>query len=84
MRFDICWRLAEAEAALIGFPVIEPAHFWIGVCKAVELRQKTSRHKTQEKRDGRANAEERITTEGQAFSQNFFSTFLLRPGSSSP
>jgi len=34
---DICWRIAEAEAALAGFPVIEPAHFWIGVCKAVDL-----------------------------------------------
>jgi hypothetical protein len=47
---DICWRIAEAEAALAGFPVIEPAHFWIGVCKAVGVRQKTSRHKRQEKR----------------------------------
>ena len=34
---DICWRIAEAEAALAGFPVIEAAHFWIGVCKAVDL-----------------------------------------------
>jgi hypothetical protein len=50
LRFTICWRIAEAETALAGFPVIEPAHFWIGVCKAVGLRQKTSRHKTQEKR----------------------------------
>ena len=48
---DICWRIAEAEGALAGYPVIEPAHFWIGVCKAADgLRQKTSRHKTQEKR----------------------------------
>jgi len=35
---------------LAGFPVIEPADFWIGVCKAVGLRQKTSRHKTQDRR----------------------------------
>ena len=24
---DICWRIAEAEASLAGFPVIEAAHF---------------------------------------------------------
>jgi len=61
LRFDICWRIAEAEAALAGFPLIDPAHFWIGVCKAVELRQKTSRHKTQEKRktDARGTADEK-------------------------
>jgi ATP-dependent Clp protease ATP-binding subunit ClpC len=34
---DICWRIAEAEAANAGFLVIDPAHFWIGVCKAVDL-----------------------------------------------
>jgi len=33
---DICWRIAEAEAMLAGFPVIEPAHFWIGVCNEVD------------------------------------------------
>ena len=44
------WRITEAEAVLAGFPVIEPADFWIGVCKAVGLRQKTSRHKTQDRR----------------------------------
>lgn len=38
---DICWRIAEAEAALAGFPVIDPAHFWIGVCKAVDLELST-------------------------------------------
>jgi hypothetical protein len=37
LRINICWRTAEVEAALAGFPVIEPAHFWIGVCKAVDL-----------------------------------------------
>jgi len=30
--------------------VIEPAYFRIGVCKEVGFRQKTSRHKTPEKR----------------------------------
>ncbi len=34
---DICWRIAEAEAAHAGFTEIGPAHFWIGICKAVDL-----------------------------------------------
>ncbi len=34
---DICWSLAEAEAAHAGFSEIELAHFWVGVCKAVEV-----------------------------------------------
>jgi ATP-dependent Clp protease ATP-binding subunit ClpC len=34
---DICWSLAEAEAAHAGFPEIGLAHFWVGVCKAVEV-----------------------------------------------
>jgi len=40
-----------------------PAHFWIGVCKAVGLRQKPSRRKTQDKKDGRSVAEERIAAD---------------------
>jgi hypothetical protein len=44
------WRIAEAEAALAGFPVIEPAYFRIGVGKAVGFRQKTSRHKRRGRR----------------------------------
>ena len=34
---DICWSLAEGEAAHAGFSEIGLAHFWVGVCKAVEL-----------------------------------------------
>jgi ATP-dependent Clp protease ATP-binding subunit ClpC len=34
---DITWSLAEAEAALAGFPEIGLAHFWVGACKAVEV-----------------------------------------------
>ncbi len=34
---DITWSLAEAEAAHAGFPEIGLAHFWVGVCKAVEV-----------------------------------------------
>ena len=34
---DICWILAEAEAAHAGFSEIGLAHFWVGMCKAVEL-----------------------------------------------
>jgi len=34
---DICWNLAEVEAAHAGFSEIGLAHFWVGVCKAVEL-----------------------------------------------
>lgn len=34
---DIIWRIAEAEAAHAGFLEIEPAHFWIGICKIVDL-----------------------------------------------
>jgi ATP-dependent Clp protease ATP-binding subunit ClpC len=34
---DICWSLAEAEAAHAGFSEIGLAHFWVGVCKAVEV-----------------------------------------------
>ncbi len=34
---DISWSLAEAEAAHAGFSEIGIAHFWVGVCKAVEV-----------------------------------------------
>jgi len=34
---DICWTLAEAEASQACFAAIEPAHFWIGLCKVVDL-----------------------------------------------
>jgi ATP-dependent Clp protease ATP-binding subunit ClpC len=34
---DIAWSLAEAEAAHAGFSEIGPPHFWVGVCKAVEV-----------------------------------------------
>jgi ATP-dependent Clp protease ATP-binding subunit ClpC len=34
---DICWSLAEAEAAHAGFSEIGVAHFWVGVCKAAEV-----------------------------------------------
>jgi ATP-dependent Clp protease ATP-binding subunit ClpC len=34
---DITWSLAEAEAAHAGFTDISPAHFWVGICKAVDL-----------------------------------------------
>jgi ATP-dependent Clp protease ATP-binding subunit ClpC len=34
---DICWSLAEAESAHAGFTEIGVAHFWVGVCKAVEV-----------------------------------------------
>ena len=34
---DICWSLSEAEAAHAGFSEIGLAHFWVGVCKAVEV-----------------------------------------------
>lgn len=34
---DITWSLAEAEAAYAGFSEIGMAHFWVGVCKAVEV-----------------------------------------------
>ena len=34
---DICWSLAETEAAHAGFSEIGLAHFWVGVCKAVEV-----------------------------------------------
>jgi ATP-dependent Clp protease ATP-binding subunit ClpC len=34
---DICWSLAEAEAAHAGFSEIGLEHFWVGVCKAVEV-----------------------------------------------
>lgn len=34
---DIIWRIAEAEAAHAGFPEIGPAHFWVGICKAVDV-----------------------------------------------
>jgi ATP-dependent Clp protease ATP-binding subunit ClpC len=34
---DICWSLAEAEAAHAGFPEIGLAHLWVGVCKAAEV-----------------------------------------------
>ncbi len=37
VSLDICWSLAEVEAAHAGFPEIGLAHFWVGVCKAVEL-----------------------------------------------
>ena len=34
---DITWSLAEAEASHAGFSEIGLAHFWVGVCKAVEV-----------------------------------------------
>jgi hypothetical protein len=34
---DISWSLAEAEAAHAGYSEIGLAHFWVGVCKAVEV-----------------------------------------------
>lgn len=34
---DIIWRISEAEAAHAGFSEIGLAHFWVGVCKAVEV-----------------------------------------------
>ncbi len=34
---DIIWSLSEAEAARAGFSEIGLAHFWIGVCKAVDI-----------------------------------------------
>jgi ATP-dependent Clp protease ATP-binding subunit ClpC len=34
---DIIWRIAEAEAAHAGFSEIGLAHFWVGICKAVEV-----------------------------------------------
>jgi ATP-dependent Clp protease ATP-binding subunit ClpC len=34
---DITWSLAEAEAAHAKFPEIGLAHFWVGVCKAVDV-----------------------------------------------
>lgn len=34
---DITWSLAEAEAAYAGFSEIGIAHFWVGICKAVEV-----------------------------------------------
>lgn len=34
---DITWSIAEAEAAHAGFSEIGLAHFWVGVCKAVEV-----------------------------------------------
>ena len=34
---DITWSLAEAEAGYAGFSEIGLAHFWVGVCKAVEV-----------------------------------------------
>ncbi len=34
---DICWRLAESEAALAGYQAIVPAHLWLGIAKAVDV-----------------------------------------------
>jgi ATP-dependent Clp protease ATP-binding subunit ClpC len=34
---DIIWRIAEAEAAHAGFSEIGSAHFWVGICKAVDV-----------------------------------------------
>ncbi len=34
---DITWSLAEAEAANAGFSEIGSAHFWVGICKAVDI-----------------------------------------------
>jgi ATP-dependent Clp protease ATP-binding subunit ClpC len=34
---DIIWHIAEAEATHAGFSEIGPAHFWIGVCNAVDV-----------------------------------------------
>jgi hypothetical protein len=49
---EFIWRIAEAESAHAGFSKIGVAHFWVGICKAVDgVRQKTSRSKTQEKRE---------------------------------
>ncbi len=33
----IIWRIAEAEAALAGFSRIEAFHFWIALCKVVDI-----------------------------------------------
>ncbi len=37
ISIDITKRLAEAEAAHAGFSEIGVAHFWVGICKAVDL-----------------------------------------------
>lgn len=34
---DIIWRIAEAQAAHAGFSEIGSAHFWVGICKAVDV-----------------------------------------------
>ena len=33
----IIWRIAEAEALHAGFSEITPAHFWIALCKVVDI-----------------------------------------------
>jgi ATP-dependent Clp protease ATP-binding subunit ClpC len=33
----ISWRIAEIEASHAGFSEIRPAHFWLGICKVVDL-----------------------------------------------
>ena len=33
----ISWRIAEIEASHAGFSEISPAHFWLGICKVVDL-----------------------------------------------
>ncbi len=34
---NIAWSLAEMEASKAGFSIIQPGHFWIGVCKGADL-----------------------------------------------
>jgi ATP-dependent Clp protease ATP-binding subunit ClpC len=34
---NIAWRVAELEASRAGFSVITSAHFWLGICKVVDL-----------------------------------------------
>lgn len=33
----ISWQIAEIEASHAGFSEISPAHFWLGICKVVDL-----------------------------------------------
>lgn len=34
---NIVWRIAELEASRAGFSEISEAHFWLGICKVVDL-----------------------------------------------
>ena len=34
---NIAWRVAELEASRAGFSEISAAHFWLGICKVVDL-----------------------------------------------